>query len=235
MSVGSHSEELEIMQNDGGYELKSLVLACWDCSRNSNLFKGDRKRGRSVGVLLCLKCTNHCQQPDNEECGMEPTKSVHTAREMKVKAVKSLLWTTRAGEQERKIFGPTLKLPEKMQGRSCYPWLELRVAAGSQTSLCLYCSCLLWKAHRLQHFTAHVTHQGLWFTTMIYLGTAHGHCGKAQILQFTAPGGDSWWKRSLKRDLQKIQNCPNYSLRLNREAKIWLCLCKRKLLPFSQN
>lgn len=116
------------------------------------------------------------------------------------------------------------------------PWLGLRVAAGSQTSLCLYSSCLLWKVHRVLHFIANVKHWGLWFTTGIYLGTACGLCGKVQILQFTAPGCDSWWERPLKRDLQEIQqNCPNYSLRLSREAKIWICLCIRKSLPFSQN
>lgn len=49
---------------------------------------------------------------------MEPTEYVHTAREMKGKAVRSLLRTTRTGEQERKMSGLTLKLPEKMQGRS---------------------------------------------------------------------------------------------------------------------
>lgn len=80
---------------------------------------------------------------------------------MKGKAVRALLWTTRTGEQESRMSGPTLKLPEKMQGRSCDPQLGLRVAAGSQTSLCLYSSCLPWKVHRVWHFRANVKQQGL--------------------------------------------------------------------------
>lgn len=140
---------------------------------------------------------------------------------MKGKAVRALLWTTRTGEQESKMSRLTLKLPEKMQGRSCDPQLGLRAAAGSQTSLCLYSSCLPWKVHRVWHFRANVKQQGLWFIARIYLGTACSLCGKAQILQFTAPGCDSLWERPLKRDLQEIQeNCPNYPLRLSRVTSL---------------
>lgn len=100
----------------------------------------------------------------------------------------------------------------------------------------LYSSCLLWKVHRVWHFIANVKHQRFWLTTGIYLGTACGLCGNAEILQFTALSCDSWWERPLKGDLQKIQeNCPNYPLRLGRAAKLWLCLCNRYSLSFSQN
>lgn len=97
---------------------------------------------------------------DNEECGDGATETVHVGCGMKGKAVRALLWTTRTGEQERKMSGLTLKLPEKRQGRSCDPQLGLRVAAGSQTSLCLYSSCLPWKVHRVCHFRANVKQQG---------------------------------------------------------------------------
>lgn len=158
----------------------------------------------------------------------------------KGKAMRALLRTTRTGEQESKMSGPSLKLPENMQGRSCDPRLGLRVAAGSQISLCLYSSCLLWKVHRVWHFRANVKQQGLWFTTGIYLGTACSLCGKAQILQFTAPSCDSLWERPLKRDLQKIQeNCPDCPLRLSRVTSLQPALdtlswpvpfsCRRKM------
>lgn len=123
-----------------------------------------------------------------------------------------------AGEQNVWTDPQTAK---KTQGRSCDPQLGLRVTAGSQTSLCLYSSCLPWKMHRVWHFRADVKQQGLWFTARIYLGTACSLCGKAQILQFTAPGCDSLWERPLKRDLQKIQeNCPNYPLRISKVTSL---------------
>lgn len=137
---------------------------------------------------------------------------------MNGKAVRGLLWTTRTGEQESKMSVLTLKLPEKMRGESCDPQL---VAAGSQTSLCLYSSCLPWKVHSVWLFRANVKQQGLWFTTGIYHGTACSLCGKAQVLQFTAPGCGALWERPLKRDLQKIQeNCTNYPLRVSRVSSL---------------
>lgn len=95
---------------------------------------------------------------EDEERGDGATESVHVGCEMNGKAVRALLWTTRTGEQESKMSVLTLKLPEKMRGESCDPQL---VAAGSQTSLCLYSSCLPWKVHSVWHFRANVKQQGL--------------------------------------------------------------------------
>lgn len=58
---------------------------------------------------------------DDEERGDGATESVHAGCGVKGKAVRALLWTTRTGDQESKMSGLTLKLPEKMQGRAVIP------------------------------------------------------------------------------------------------------------------